>query len=86
MRDMSKTPRQLDAEIQDADARCTTCMRPVASPHRRNDARGVTVEGCIDAAHDGHLYGESLRWHNRPAAKKFRAEMKARRKALLKGK
>jgi hypothetical protein len=42
------------------------------------------TEGCIDDSHTGHLYGESLRWHNRPAAKKLRSEAKARLREILK--
>lgn len=57
---------------------CYTCTRPVASPYRRSDASGKISEGCIDQCHSGHLYGSSLEWHNRPAAKKLRAETKAR--------
>jgi hypothetical protein len=65
-------------------AKCFTCGRPVDAPYRRHDARGAVIEGCIDSAHSGHLYGESLRWHMRPAAKKLRADTKARLRELLK--
>lgn len=51
---------------------CTTCTRSIHSPYRRHDARGHVTEGCVDASHDGHLHGESLRWHNRPEAKEIR--------------
>ena len=63
---------------------CVTCTRPVESPYRRHDARGHVIEGCIDESHTGHLYGESLRWHNRPVAKKLRADTKARIREILK--
>ena len=81
---MSKTKRELDAEIRAAVAaghgdtttagatRCNTCMRPLAAPFRRSDASGKITEGCVDAAHTGHLYGASLTWHNRPAARALR--------------
>lgn len=94
---MPKTNAQLDKEIRAAikrghadtttegAERCNTCTRPVAAPFRRYGARGI-VEGCIDAAHTGHLYGESLRWHNRPEAKKLRKEAVERLRALLTGK
>lgn len=60
---------------------CRICCRPLAAPARQFDARGKVVLGCVAADHDGHLVplSESLRWHNRPEAKKLR---KAQRDAL----
>ena len=94
----TKTNRELDADIRaavkrghgdtttEASPTCNTCGRPKASPFRRYDKHGKVVEGCINAAHNDQLYGESLRWHMRPEAKKFRASMVARLKAMLSGK
>lgn len=62
---------------------CVTCGRPVESPYRRHDARGKTIEGCIDESHTGHLYGSSLEWHNRPVAKKFRVDTRNRLREML---
>ncbi len=95
----AKTTKQLDAEIRAAAKRghgdtttegathCNTCSRPVASPFRRYSQMGGTkiTAGCIDAAHTGHLYGDSLRWHMRPEAKKLRADAVARLRGLLSG-
>lgn len=67
----------------DKDARCTTCARSAGDPYRRR-VGGKIVEGCIDDAHTGHLYGESLRWHMRPEAKSYRASAKSRLRELLK--
>jgi predicted secreted Zn-dependent protease len=78
---MTKSPAELVSEVQ---TRCNTCGRHVDHPYRRHDAHGKVIEGCIDDSHTGHLYGESLRWHNRPAAKKLRAEAKARLREILK--
>lgn len=55
---------------------CRTCCRPLASPFRRADKTGKTVEGCVAEDHDGHLYGESLAWHNRPVAKQIRKDLR----------
>lgn len=91
-----KTDKQLNAEIRQAvklghadtttqtAERCNTCTRPVNSPFRRYD-KGKVTEGCIDAAHTGHLYGESLRWHMRPIAKKMRSDAAKRLRELVKG-
>ncbi len=65
------------------EARCTTCGRAAGDPYRRR-VGGKTVEGCIDDAHTGHLYGDSLRWHMRPEAKSYRVAMKLKRRELLK--
>jgi hypothetical protein len=92
---VTKTAAQRDVEIREAvkrghadtttaaAERCNTCGRPVGLPYRRHDARGKIIEGCIDASHTGHIYGESLRWHNRPEAKKWRAAMTARLREML---
>lgn len=78
------SPAKLEREIAEAIApACTTCGRSAASPYRRS-VGGKIVEGCIDDAHTGHLYGDSLRWHMRPEAKAFRASMKSRLRELLK--
>lgn len=85
---MAKTASQLDVEIANGHAtHCNTCTRPVGSPFRRYDQGSghKIVAGCIDAAHDGHLYGNSLAWHMRPESKKLRAEAKKRLRELLKG-
>jgi hypothetical protein len=57
---------------------CATCGRSAASPFRVFDGRGKVTAGCIDAFHSGHIYGESLTWHNRPEAKRMRKETLAR--------
>lgn len=79
---MAKSPAQLDAEIEAElervkNVRCNTCTRPLASPFRRS-VGGKIVEGCVDDSHTGHIYGESLRWHMRPAAKEIRKASKER--------
>jgi len=81
--------RSVDDQIFDIRARagnsgthCPTCGRSAHSPHRRYDARGKVVEGCIDACHKPHIYGESLRWHMRPAAVAHRKDVLAHLKAL----
>ena len=62
------------------DAICNTCVKPADSPYRRYDNNGYVIEGCIDAIHTGHLVtpSASSMWHNRPEAKKWRAETKKR--------
>jgi hypothetical protein len=48
---------------------CGTCGKAVASPYRQYDRiSGKIMYGCVDPAHSGHLYGESLRWHNSKGA------------------
>lgn len=79
----TKTPADLVAEVT-RTIKCTTCGRDPGSPYRRSDQRGKIIEGCIDDAHTGHIYGTSLRWHMRPAAKQLRKESKARLKEILK--
>lgn len=56
---------------------CTTCNRPANAPARRI-VDGRIVEGCVDAAHTGHLIvpSDSAEWHNRPEAKAIRASVK----------
>ncbi len=78
-----KSPTELDAEIAEVRTTCPTCVRPVGAPYRRS-VNGKVVEGCIDECHTGHLYGTSLEWHNRPVAKKLRAETKKRLREILK--
>lgn len=53
--------------------KCPTCCRDAHSPHRVI-SDGQVVEGCVDAAHDGKLYGESLAWHARPKAVQIRQD------------
>lgn len=77
-------PKSVSDIINETRPNCTTCGRPVESPYRRSDASGKVIEGCIDDSHTGHLYGASLAWHMRPAAKKLRAETKARLREILK--
>ncbi len=67
-----------------SEDRCNTCVRPVASPYRRKDASGKIVEGCIDPCHEGHIFGDSLRWHMRPAAKALRKQTKDRLREMMK--
>lgn len=59
-------------------ATCNICGRSADNPTRVYDARGKVIQGCVDAFHTGHLVtpSESAHWHNRPAAKKIRAEIK----------
>lgn len=56
---------------------CNTCCRPASSPFRVWDAHGKVVMGCVDACHTDKLAtpSESARWHNRPEAKKLRANL-----------
>lgn len=60
--------------------KCPTCGRSAGAPYRehaRPDGSvpgGVVTAGCIDPIHTGHLYGESLRWHNRKEAKELRSQ------------
>ena len=58
--------------------KCNGCGRDSGSPYRVYDAYGKVINGCVDAFHTGHLVtpSESSFWHNRPAAKKIRADMK----------
>jgi hypothetical protein len=58
---------------------CTTCGELPSNPFRQI-TDGKIIAGCISAAHDGALYGESLAWHVRKSAVKFRAEMRKREK------
>lgn len=51
---------------------CPTCGRAPGLPYRRYDAAGRVLEGCVDAAHTGHLVGESARWQGRKAAEDIR--------------
>lgn len=55
---------------------CKICGRAPGTPYRRQGPCGTIVEGCIDDAHTGHLYGNSAQWHNRPSAKVHRAAVK----------
>ncbi len=57
---------------------CSTCSRPVDAPWRLRSFDGRLVEGCVDAAHDGHLSGENAAWHNRPEARRLRANVTRR--------
>jgi hypothetical protein len=52
---------------------CPTCTRSHDAPFRGpSDERGRVTFGCVDAIHSGHLYGESLRFHERPEAQAIR--------------
>ncbi len=64
--------------------RCNTCGHVPEAPYR-NLVNGKIEQGCIDAIHDGQLYGSSLTWHNRPWAKQWRKDKKERRQALIAG-
>lgn len=63
---------------------CPTCMRKAHSPFRVWNG-GKVVNGCVDEFHTGHLTSpsESSFWHNRPAAKKIRGNMKAMRNGYV---
>jgi hypothetical protein len=65
---------------------CPSCGRPSFAPYRNRDKDGKITEGCIHEYHDGELYGESLRWHNRPWAKQWHRENKERLKKAKQGK
>ena len=56
---------------------CRLCCRNLSSPWRVYDERGHVMQGCVSPDHTGHLVplSESLRWHNRPEAKKLRKEL-----------
>lgn len=64
---------------------CPTCCRAPAAPYRVYDEHGKAVSGCVDHFHTGHLVAgtESSRWHNRPEAKKLRANSKAMRQGWV---
>lgn len=63
---------------------CPTCGHAPAIPYRRI-VGGVIVEGCVDRAHTGHLYGNSAAWHGRPTAKAVRAETRRSERAIVIG-
>lgn len=53
---------------------CPSCGRAADAPYRCV-VDGAIVEGCIDAFHHGHLpAANDTAWHNRPIARKWRAE------------
>lgn len=56
---------------------CPTCGNSIYSPFRIYDKHGKVVQGCVDESHTGHLVtpSESARFHNRPEAKKIRAQL-----------
>jgi len=60
------------------DLVCVICMCAPGAPFRRQAIDGSyrIREGCVAAAHDGHLYGNSLAWHLRPEARACRAAIK----------
>lgn len=62
------------------DTTCPTCFSPPANPYRVY-RDGKVLNGCVDHFHTGHIPSltESLRWHNRPAAKAIRAANKKAR-------
>lgn len=65
-------------------SKCNICGRNADTPYRVYDSHGKAIQGCIADFHTGHLIGESARWHNRPAAKKWRAQQKKYQKQLEK--
>jgi hypothetical protein len=81
MRDVSKRINQARASARGITVEaltalpCPTCTRPAGAPYRRHDARGIVVEGCVDAHHTAWLVrpSESARWHDREAARGIRA-------------
>lgn len=66
----------------DPSAHCPTCTRRLDQPSYRKDARGHVIDGCVDAAHTGHVSGELYRWHARPVARSIRAEANKSLRAL----
>lgn len=58
------------------DAKCAICCRLVSLPYR-GYVDGVLKYGCCGKAHEGHLEGADLVWHNKPEGKALRAKMKA---------
>lgn len=64
---------------------CTTCGKAAANPYRVYSAQGQVIQGCVDAAHDGHLVtpSESALWHNRTEAKAVRRAAATHTKALF---
>jgi hypothetical protein len=84
--------RGLDDRIFDIRARagnpgthCPKCSQSVGHPHRRKDAHGRIVEGCIDACHKPHISGESLKWHMRPSAVAHRKDVLAHLESIVGG-
>lgn len=65
---------------------CRTCLKPANAPFRRfHRMTGEILDGCIDNFHSGHLpaMSNTSAWHNRPEAKRLRAEVaKAHKEAL----
>jgi hypothetical protein len=68
----SATILAIRAQAGNACTRCPTCGRTPGAPYRVYGERGHVVVGCVDAAHHGHLVGESARWHARPEAQAVR--------------
>jgi hypothetical protein len=62
---------------------CNICTRSVYDPFRVYDKQGKCVEGCVDECHTGKLtpISDSSRWHNRPAAKQIRRNLRKMLKA-----
>lgn len=55
---------------------CPTCNRDRADPYRRLDGFRITA-GCVDPSHTGYLPSRTptAAWHDRPTARKMRAEL-----------
>lgn len=51
---------------------CNVCCRPTDDPFRSRDRDGRIVQGCVSAAHEGMLSGDSLAWHESDSAKRCR--------------
>ncbi len=66
-------------------ATCPICTRGPYSPFRVTLDDGKIIAGCVDEFHTAHLVGPSatLRWHNRPEARKIRAELKRSRDGFV---
>lgn len=58
--------------------KCNICGREASSPYRVYDKHGKVLNGCVAEFHTGHLVtpSESSFFHNRPEAKKIRANLK----------
>jgi hypothetical protein len=61
---------------------CNNCGRPVSKPYR-SYFEGQTVNGCVAAAHTGHVHGLDAAWHNRPEAVQIRKDTAAHLRRLL---
>jgi len=56
---------------------CPTCCRRADQPARDRDSSGKETAGCVANFHSGHLLMRDAFWHNRPEAKRIRAQTRA---------